>query len=222
MAITFSTRKSRTAVEITFTVSTNPSGLDIRPVFTFNGKSYTMASGTEPKTYSKKFTNLRPGTEYSYSVQNYYKNNEGQWTPGASSSESITTVSSIAHWSWSSNIKQEAPFTALTKSAWKNFCERVYKCCTDAVGGYGSAGWATVSDQGTTLLTYEQVQEKNESGILYGDVFNTIRFQIGRKYSTGIKENQCEEGKEVKASYFSTLKDCLNNWIDDLNDRGLK
>jgi hypothetical protein len=43
--------------------------------------------------------------------------------------------------------------------------------------------------------------------------FNSLRYNIGsRKVSTGITEKK--RGDPVLGSYFITLTDCINDWID--------
>lgn len=47
--------------------------------------------------------------------------------------------------------------------------------------------------------------------------FNALLHNIDSRYDTGLKE--VSPGDVVKASYFLTLAECINDWIDSLNKR---
>ena len=49
---------------------------------------------------------------------------------------------------------------------------------------------------------------------LTAERFNSLRYNIGIWYSTGI--NEVSPGDDVLGSYFTTLASCINDWIDIL------
>ena len=68
----------------------------------------------------------------------------------------------------------------------------------NVIGGKGWT-WDTDSNQGATL-TAENTKASSSDKILYASMFNSLRYNIGKHYSTGI--NKVSTGDIVYGAYF--------------------
>lgn len=126
---------------------------------------------------------------------------------------------SLPKWSWdvstgyATDEQIRAAYLAVTKKlATKNFSHNVWNdLCyrVKSILQYKNDNW------NSTYATYTntQIQDGSEY-VLTADKFNSLRYNIGIYYSTGI--NEVSTGDYVYGSYFTTLADCINNWIDTL------
>ena len=130
----------------------------------------------------------------------------------------------VATWSWSVTsdsavsglIKTKARNAARDKTATTNFDHRVWNAMVDKVYeivdkcGYG---WDSYYE------TYSRTLMNTSPYELMADMFNSLRYNIGIHYSTGIQE--VDPGDIVYGEYFLTLATCINEWIDQLRNDGI-
>ena len=66
----------------------------------------------------------------------------------------------------------------------------------------------------TKYASYADTKMSSSDKALTAKRFNSLRYNIGRSYSTGI--NEVSSGDIVYAWYFTTLARCMNEWIDQI------
>ena len=177
--------------------------------FTFAG---VPSSGTT-KWMTK--TGLKPGTRYSVSIEA-----EDLVTGWSNSWSTRVTTDKIVVAAWNWNASNGDASAALTKAAkyavdhkgslsdfsykvWNDMCKKVLDI-ENAAGLQWNPKYAEYLD--TKMSSTDKV--------LTADRFNSLRYNIGRSYSTGIDE--VKSGWPVLGSYFVTLTDCMNAWINEL------
>ena len=177
--------------------------------FTFAG---VPSSGTT-KWMTK--TGLKPGTRYSVSIEA-----EDLVTGWSNSWSDIVTTDKIlvSAWSWSSSngtasaSQTKAAYTALTNNGstsdfsylvWNDMCSKVIE-----IENAAGLTWST------KYASYADTKMSSSDKVLTATRFNSLRYNIGRSYSTGI--NEVASGDSVYAWYFTTLARCMNEWIDQI------
>ena len=125
---------------------------------------------------------------------------------------------SITKWSWtasngnaSASLTQAAYSAVMDKTAvtnfsylvWNDLCDKV-KEILDATGG----SWDS------TYATYANTKMISSNKTLTATKFNSLRYNIGSHYSTGITD--VAPNDDVLGSYFTKLASCINSWIDTL------
>ena len=125
---------------------------------------------------------------------------------------------SITKWSWtasngnaSASQTQAAYSAVVDKTAvtnfsylvWNDLCDKV-KEILDATGG----SWDS------TYATYANTKMTSSNKTLTATKFNSLRYNIGSHYSTGIAD--VAPNDDVLGSYFTKLASCINGWIDTL------
>ena len=177
--------------------------------FTFAG---VPSSGTT-KWMTK--TGLKPGTRYSVSIEA-----EDLVTGWSNSwSDRVTTDKIlVSAWSWSSSngtasaSQTKAAYTALTNNGstsdfsylvWNDMCSKVIE-----IENAAGLTWST------KYASYADTKMSSSDKVLTATRFNSLRYNIGHSYSTGI--NEVASGDTVYAWYFTTLARCMNEWIDEL------
>lgn len=86
---------------------------------------------------------------------------------------------------------------------WNTFCDKIQEVLSE-----GNNSWDTT--WGSLTATKMSSSDKE----LTADRFNAARYNIGSHYSTGI--STVSTGDIIYGSYFITLQNSLNNWIDTL------
>lgn len=177
--------------------------------FTFAG---VPSSGTT-KWMTK--TGLKPGTRYSVSIEA-----EDLVTGWSNSwSDRVTTDKIlVSAWSWSSSngtasaSQTKAAYTVLTNNGstsdfsylvWNDMCSKVIE-----IENAAGLTWST------KYASYADTKMSSSDKVLTATRFNSLRYNIGRSYSTGI--NEVASGDTVYAWYFTTLARCMNEWIDQI------
>lgn len=177
--------------------------------FTFVG---VPSSGTT-KWMTK--TGLKPGTRYSVSIEA-----EDLVTGWSNSwSDRVTTDKIlVSAWSWSSSngtasaSQTKAAYTALTNNGstsdfsylvWNDMCSKVIE-----IENAAGLTWST------KYASYADTKMSSSDKVLTATRFNSLRYNIGRSYSTDISE--VASGDTVYAWYFTTLARCMNEWIDQI------
>lgn len=179
---------------------------------------YRLASDTTPShiySYSLTVTisGLTPGTEYAinYRGVNSAGNNSYMSTPLY-----VTTLSSVKKWNWglsngnaSANATTTAYYAVTGKGLTSDFSYLVWNDMVDKVQEILTAkdlSW------NSSFLSISATKMSSWDKTLTADRFNSLRYNIGLHYSTGI--NTVSKGDTVYGWYFTTLTNCMNNWID--------
>lgn len=125
---------------------------------------------------------------------------------------------SIAKWDWySSNgsasanvtlnsyyaLNKDNPTSDFSHLVWNDMVDKVMRI----IESTGNTWWSEYS-------SYYDTKMHSKPYELTADMFNSLRYNIGARYSTGI--NEVSPGDCVYADYFITLTNCMNEWIDTL------
>ncbi len=132
---------------------------------------------------------------------------------------------SVDLWDWAASngeataVQTAAAYSAVTGGGscadfsylvWNDMCAKV-KEVLDAAG----IAWVTkVTATGETLLSYGATRMTSSDRTLTAARFNALRFNVGANYTTGIAA--VETGDAVLGSYFTTLMEKVNEWIETL------
>ena len=126
--------------------------------------------------------------------------------------------SSIAKWDWySSNgsasanvtlnsyyaLNKDNPTSDFSHLVWNDMVDKVMRI----IESTGNTWWSEYS-------SYYDTKMHSKPYELTADMFNSLRYNIGARYSTRI--NEVSPGDCVYADYFITLTNCMNEWIDTL------
>ena len=127
----------------------------------------------------------------------------------------------IAPWDWftsngaASAAQTEAAYNAVNGKGlvtdfnylvWNDLVDKIYEAAS-----FVGDGWDT---QSNAFTTYASTKMSTSDKVLTAKRFNAVRWNIGLHYSTGLKD--VYPGDTVYGSYFITLADCLNAWIDSI------
>ena len=191
----------------------------MRVTFYVAGSQVSSFTFTEvPSSGTTKWmtkTGLKPGTRYSVSIEA-----EDLVTGWSNSwSDRVTTDKIlVSAWSWSSSngtasaSQTKAAYTALTNNGstsdfsylvWNDMCSKVIE-----IENAAGLTWST------KYASYADTKMSSSDKVLTATRFNSLRYNIGRSYSTGI--NEVASGDTVYAWYFTTLARCMNEWIDQI------
>ena len=173
---------------------------------------------------------LEPGeyTFYGYALVNgkYWQTDDGS----AVHATVTGGTTSVEYWNWygtnetsisdhrnpASSTETQLAYSAITSKGpvsdfnhrvWNDMC---FKCREIlAALGYGHEG---LNGWDESYGDFDETLMHTNNSVLTARRFNALRYNIGRNYSTGIQEKH--KGDVVKGSYFITLAQCLNDWID--------
>lgn len=171
-------------------------------------KTYTASATYMTRTLS----GLSPETDYACNV----KLDDTTWI----GTQYFTTKSSVSvdEWSWStsngnaSTAQTKAAYSAVTSKGstdefsylvWNDMVDKVYEILD-----------ATNDSWNSKYATYAATKMSSSDKSLTAARFNSLRYNIGLRYSTGI--NEVAKGDTVYGWYFTTLANCINNWIGEL------
>lgn len=160
-------------------------------------------------------TGLKPGTRYSVSieVEDLVTGWSNSWSDRVTTDKIL-----VSAWSWSSSngtasaSQTKAAYTALTNNGstsdfsylvWNDMCSKVIE-----IENAAGLTWST------KYASYADTKMSSSDKVLTATRFNSLRYNIGRSYSTGI--NEVVSGDTVYAWYFTTLARCMNEWIDQI------
>lgn len=177
--------------------------------FTFTG---VPSSGTT-KWMTK--TGLKPGTRYSVSIEaeDLVTGWSNSWSTRVTTDKIV-----VAAWSWSSSngtasaSRTKAAYNALINNGstsdfsylvWNDMCSKVIE-----IENAAGLTWST------KYASYADTKMSSSDKVLTATRFNSLRYNIGRSYSTGI--DTVYPGDTVYAWYFTTLARCMNEWIDQI------
>lgn len=94
--------------------------------------------------------------------------------------------------------------TSFSYLVWNDMVEKVKE-----ILDYMDEAWETYGS-----ADYSSTKMTASDKMLTATRFNSLRFNIGSHKSTGITDKV--RGNDVIGSYFTTLTNCINAWIDDL------
>lgn len=125
-----------------------------------------------------------------------------------------------AYWSWySSNGIATASQTRAAHDACRNSGRTrdfSYLVWNDLVDKIYEIRQVADYDWNTRFASYDETKMTPYDKTLTAARFNSARYNIGVLVSTGIQE--VYPGDEVIGSYFLTIADCINSFIDTLGE----
>lgn len=168
-------------------------------------KSYTASATYMTRTLS----GLSPDTDYACNVKV-----DDSWI----GTQYFTTESAsilVEEWSWSSsNGTATSSQTSKALSAVKNkgsLLNFSYLVWNDLVDKVKEVQEAKGKSWMTKYASYGATKMSSSDKQLTATRFNSLRYNIGYYYSTGIPE--VSKGDIVYGYYFTTLANCINQWI---------
>lgn len=183
-----------------------------------DSKTATIADGVSSGG-SVTFSGLSANTQYSIYCEIYHGSTllatlEGLVTTSASGGGS----GDITKWDWNtsngtatSEETQEAYRAAVQGLYVSYFSHNVWNDMVNkvkAILGYIGTSWdSSYESYYDTLMT-------ESDRTLTASRFNSLRYNIGSHYSTGMKD--VNSGDEVDGDYFKVLAQVINFWIDSL------
>lgn len=132
--------------------------------------------------------------------------------------ESDEPVITIDHWSWSqsngeaSRSQTTSAYNAITNQGLLS--DFSYKVWNDMVQKVNDILYEFGYDWDGTYLSYGRTKMSSSDKEMTSDRFNSLRYNIGIHYSTGLNVHDLDTGKPVMGWYFTRLTDCMNDWID--------
>lgn len=158
------------------------------------------------------FRNLSAGTSYDISVAITAPG----WTNTVRLSTSATTEeNSVDPWSWNksngnaSAAQTQAAYNAVrNKGSLSSFSYLVWNDMVDKVAEILDANGDSWNSR---FASYSATKMSGGDKTLTAVRFNSLRYNIGLHYSTGI--DTVARGNTVYGWYFTHLADCINNWI---------
>ena len=158
------------------------------------------------------FSGLDPGSSYDVSVSITAPG----WTITVELDTTVETEApSISPWSWTSSngsasdsqtrnaysaIRNKGSLSDFSYLVWNDLVDKVMEVL-DLTGGSLSIRYAS----------YSATKMSSSDRVLTAKRFNSLRYNIGIHYSTGIED--VYRGDTIYGWYFTTLASCLNAWI---------
>lgn len=121
-------------------------------------------------------------------------------------------------WSWTSSngsattSQTQTAYTAITNNGYTDSFN--YKVWNDMVDKVKAVLDSTGESWDSTYATYNNTKMSSSDKVLTATKFNSLRFNIGIHISTGITDRYT--GDYVYGSYFITIANSLNNWINSI------
>lgn len=170
------------------------------------GASFDVEAG---KTYYLwwKLYDGSPDGSYSVYLEKYDGGSSdiALWSWEVSNGTATDAETKLAH----DAITGHGPTTDFSHKVWNDLVTKI-----KTVQGY----WMTeTTSSGAGGLTFEKTCMDTDDAtdrILTADRFNSMKYNLGRNYSTGIADVAPDD--QVLGSYFITIADKLNEWIESL------
>ena len=206
MASFYATGSTSNSINVAVT-SLDPSYEEVRCFEWYLNSSLVGNTTTPPYATETSFSywGLIPSTWYHLDVKIY---NEDKSTLFVSLyTDAATESAPVEPWYWNTvelnAFNGHGNFSVLTALRWNDFCDRINATCIAASGSwitdYTTLSGAKASSSGVALTAL---------------MFNSARYNIGARVSTGIAE--VSTGDTIYGWYFITLQDKLNQWIASL------
>lgn len=183
---------------------------------------YRLASNTTvidridtTNTRNITISGLSPGTKYAINYQGVNSSGNNGYM---SSPFEVTTLFDIQKWNWdisngdaSRSETQNAYYAVIRKDKTTNFS---YKVWNDLVEKVAEVLEADNLEWNNRFASFYGTKMSALNKTLTASRFNSLRYNIGLHYSTGI--DTVSKGDIVYGHYFTTLTNCINSWIDTL------
>ena len=202
------------------TISWAWSSVDGADGYTYAYRESSASSAIYGSTTGTSITirGLKSNTIYVVNVRAYNSYGESEYAGG----RYVNTEPKPLHWSWDSSNGEatttatQTAYEAITKKGllsdfnykvWNDMCTKVSNVRLFAeVGAWDTTGGG---------LTISETKMNANDKTLTATRFNSLKYQIGSHVPTGIGDKVA--GNIVYGSYFVTLMEKLNAWIDSLD-----
>lgn len=164
------------------------------------GAAFDVEAGKTYYLWWKLFDDS-PNGSYTVYVKKYTggsSSNISLWSWKASNGSASIDQTVLAH----EALTGHGPISDFSYKVWNDLVDKIYEA-----QGY----WMT---DGTGGLTYNNTRMSSTDKTLTANRFNSMKYNLGRNYSTGIAD--VESGDPVLGSYFITITNKLNAWIETL------
>lgn len=155
--------------------------------------------------FSRVIEGLEAGQTYVVNVA--YSSHDGNYVFLGPQRVSLPAAAAVEHWVWPAGYEDMLSggkaLSGFSYTVWNALCDKVV-AIHQAHGSY--IRW--LDDR----LTLQQTKMTGNDRTLTAQRFNSLRFNIGSHYSTGLPE--VSSGQPVPGSYFLTLGQAINHWID--------
>lgn len=180
-----------------------------------NMNGVTVATSGYSSSTTRKLSGLSANTAY-YVVCSWSTSTSSM---GFYNTLTFTTNKSVSKWDWNIANGDEAT-ASQTKAAYNavtgkgKVSDFSYLVWNDLVDKVYEVKQAAGKNWDNTYATYSATKMSYSNKTLTATRFNSIRHNIGIHVSTGISE--VKTGDTVYGSYFITLANCLNTWINSV------
>lgn len=202
-SITFSYSVSN-ATTVRLYYGTSSSSMTSYKTLSTSSTSYTLSGLSENTTYYMYLyasSTTTGGTATGSTVSATTSSNKPDlWSWTASNGSATATQTSTARTAVTSN----GYVTSFSYLVWNDMCDKV-----QAVLDCAGITWSTHYG-----LTLAQTKMTTSSKVMTAARFNSLRYNVGSNYSTGISE--VSTGDIIYGSYFTTLMTKVNEWINSL------
>lgn len=202
-SITFSYSVSN-ATTLRLYYGTSSSSMTSYKTLSTSSTSYTLSGLSESTTYYMYLyasSTTTGGTATGSTVSATTSSSKPDlWSWTASNGSATATQTSAARTAVTSN----GYVTSCSYLVWNDMCDKV-----QAVLDCAGITWSTHYG-----LTLAQTKMTSSSKVMTAARFNSLRYNVGSHYSTGISE--VSTGDIIYGSYFTTLMTKVNEWINSL------
>lgn len=169
------------------------------------------------------YTGLTPGTLYEFNYIVNFTSDTGVTNDysGGYAEQATNARPKVERWTWtasngSASIAQtKAAYSAVTgHGSTTDFSYRVWNDLVNKVAEAAEAAGGSWNVPGSKYLSLEETLMSANDKVLTANRFNSLKVNIGSRISTGIQD--VSPGDAVVGSYFITLADKLNQWIDSI------
>lgn len=169
------------------------------------------------------YAGLTPGTLYEFNYIVNFTSDTGVTNDysGGYAEQETNARSKVERWTWTasngsaSTAQTKAAYSAVTgHGSTTDFSYRVWNDLVNKVNEAAVAAGGSWSVPGSKYLSLEETLMSANDKVLTAKRFNSLKVNIGSHVSTGIQD--VSPGDTVLGSYFITLADKLNQWIDSI------
>lgn len=144
--------------------------------------NYYNFDGGISSTQAYGIRGLAQGTTYTIKATVRNQNNTWSSSYGPVTATTVSNGNFVLSSAADTAVRNHGATTAISVSEWNGLVNTV----NNVIGGKGWT-WDTDSNQGATL-TAENTKASSSDKTLYASMFNSLRYNIGKHYSTGINK----------------------------------
>lgn len=194
---------SPTSIRVNITVISGYSYYEIayRPSYT---STATFIKFQHTSNFSYTLTGLEAGQAYVVNV-GYATSYDGPYSFMGAKTVQLPDAPSLTHWVWPNGYED----MLANHGALSGFSYTVWNSLVSKINEVVNATGYTWSNQYATIA---QTQMTASDRAMTAVRFNSALYNIGSHYATGLTFQQ--PGNVVYGSFFLTLADKLNDWID--------